>query len=513
VPGLIGHDPWKPFEAQAIDIVMNFTQGKNWVLPMLVNEPYLDRGPLFFWMAALLDKFLPFLPLHDVVRMLSGCLTALGMWGVGLTGRELYGRRFGRYAVLALIGCIGLVFWGHHAAPQIMSLPAFAWMLYALVLSHRRPLPAGLILGVSLLMVFLGGMPQEIILSVVLIAVTLICHSNRAVTVAVVLVSALAIAVPIGLLWPLALKQTYPELYAEWLTLLFSRGGLVQPSLFRSLSYHLTVSLWFCWPAWPLSVASLWAHRKELKTVKWRLPLIWLLVFFVWMVLFSPELTDYVVLPVLIPLALMTAGGVNAIRRAVSAALNWFGLMTFGLGALCLWLAWGTVYFSFPAFLLERAKKFNPTFAEPFSLWTLLFALVITFIWGWIISRKNAMAKQALINWTCGITLVWALAMALLQNWIDDSKSYRSVAVSLKHNLPEGCVVSQGLTDPAAASLHYFIGLSTQELEQGGGLECKLLLIQTTGAYLTPPKAVLLWSASRPGESKERFYLYRIRQS
>jgi 4-amino-4-deoxy-L-arabinose transferase-like glycosyltransferase len=230
-------------------------------------------------------------------------------------------------------------------------------------------------------------------------------------------------------------------------------------------------------------------------------------------VLFSPDLNDYVVLPILIPLSLLTAGGVNAQRRTVAAALNWFGLMTFGLGALTLWLLWGAVYFGVPEQLAQRANKLNPQTIREIALLPVMVAMILTVAWGWIISRKNALGKQVLINWACGLTLLWALAMTLLQTWLDESKTYRQVAVSLRRAMPVGkCVASQNLSDSNAAALHYFGGIVTQKMEEGKGAQCTLLLIQNTGnSYLIPSRAQLLWSGARHGDMREHFELYLIR--
>ena len=65
VPGLIGHDPWKPDEAYTFGIVYHFIQTWDWVVPTLVGEPSLEFPPLYYLTAAAFAKlFSPVLALH-----------------------------------------------------------------------------------------------------------------------------------------------------------------------------------------------------------------------------------------------------------------------------------------------------------------------------------------------------------------------------------------------------------------------------------------------------------------
>ena len=52
LPGLVGHDPWKPQEAQTLGIVYGMLQGGDWLIPALAGEPYLEKPPLYYWTAA-----------------------------------------------------------------------------------------------------------------------------------------------------------------------------------------------------------------------------------------------------------------------------------------------------------------------------------------------------------------------------------------------------------------------------------------------------------------------------
>src|SRR6185295_15588803 len=114
VPGLVGHDPWKPDEAYSFGLVLSYFEGRDWVVPILAQEPFLEKPPIYYLTAALTaNAFHAVLPLHDAARLASGLYMALSLLFVGLTGRELFGKNTGWVATLLLVGSVGLVLPGH----------------------------------------------------------------------------------------------------------------------------------------------------------------------------------------------------------------------------------------------------------------------------------------------------------------------------------------------------------------------------------------------------------------
>ena len=45
LPGLIGHDPWKPDEAYTFGLVYHVLQGGGWIVPMLAGIRRMRRLP------------------------------------------------------------------------------------------------------------------------------------------------------------------------------------------------------------------------------------------------------------------------------------------------------------------------------------------------------------------------------------------------------------------------------------------------------------------------------------
>ena len=144
--GLIGHDPWKPDEAYSFGLVYSILQSGDWLAPTLAGESYMDKPPLYYWIAALFAKtFQPALPLHDGARLASGFFTTLTLLFIGLTGRKLYGENRGWAAIVILIGCLGILVRAHQIITDLALLAGCAMMLYGFAHSQERILRAGIL--------------------------------------------------------------------------------------------------------------------------------------------------------------------------------------------------------------------------------------------------------------------------------------------------------------------------------------------------------------------------------
>ena len=148
LPGLIGHDPWKPDEAYTFGLVYSLLQGGDWVVPMLAHEPFMEKPPLFYLSAAAIASiFSPLLPLHDAARLTTGLYMALTFAFIAGAARELYGAYRGRLAVLMLMGCLGILIRSHQLITDISLLTGFAAGFYGFALALRRPALGGFWLG------------------------------------------------------------------------------------------------------------------------------------------------------------------------------------------------------------------------------------------------------------------------------------------------------------------------------------------------------------------------------
>ena len=60
--------------------------------------------------------------------------------------------------------------------------------------------------------------------------------------------------------------------------------------------------------------------------------------------------------------------------------------------------------------------------------------------------------------------------------------------------------------------LDYVLGIETYREEVAGNVSCNVLLVENPLPDFVPAKEnlVLIWSGSRPGDTRERFNLYRL---
>lgn len=512
LPGLVGHDPWKPGENQTAEIVRQFLLTDHWAVPKIAGLPYLAEAPLYYWLAALLAKPLIWLgvPLHDAARLSTGLWMVLALCGVGLAGYELHGRRQGRLAVVLLLSCVGLLTWGHMATPAVLVLAAFAWQCYALALLPRRPLPAGALLGACWLVLFLGATWAECALALVMVfSLPVFPHWRRA-SFALALAPALVIILPLGVLWPFALAAKEPAVFHAWWSraawgVFSTEQGL---SLFHAPGYLPSIAAWFAWPALPLAAWSLWSHRDQLREPRFQLLLLMLVLMVLWLTMSAApnEAQALILLPVL---ALIATPGIDDLRRGAAAALNWFGILTFGALALVLWTGWFALQTGWPLDLAVEMRKYSPAYQPALSLGA-VFALMLTAAWISVLLHKRPLGRRALVAWACGVTLFWGVLIGLLQGWLDTSKSYRPVGEGLARHVPAAECVSLGRIDVVRlAALSYFSRLDLR----GGDADCAYQLLHGPAAEAGVVAGELRWVGARPGEKLERFYLYEMRKA
>ncbi len=269
LPGLLGHEPWKPDEAHSFGLVYHILNHGNWLVPTLAGEPNMDKPPLFYWSAALFGwLFSPLLPLHDAARLASGFYMALTLICIGLSGRVLYGHGQGRMSVILLLGCLGLLVRAHQLIADLGLLSGFALCVYGLALNRERPVLAGLlaVTGVGIGFMCRGTLePFVIWLTCLLLPVLFRDWRNR--RYALCLLVAVLASMPWLSIWPYALYQRSPEFFQQWLWVqdLGRLYGLAPADKESSFLYFLKTLPWFAWPALPLALWTLAQSAQDFQ--------------------------------------------------------------------------------------------------------------------------------------------------------------------------------------------------------------------------------------------------------
>lgn len=515
VPGLIGHDPWKPRDAATFGVVYQLLQSGDWRVPALAGEINLAHPPLYSWVAALFARaFGGWLPLHDAARLATGFFIALTFLALGWAGRVLLGPGLGRPAVVILLGCVGLLTNGHEMQPEVALLSAHALALAGFALLARGRRLGGGVLGLALGLAFLAGGALPVLVLALTAAILALFPNWRSPSYGLGLALAAAVSLPWLLVWPWLLYVRDPELFRLfWQETVAPLSALSLRHSPRQVGYFAELLTWFAWPALPLAAWTLWGYRRKLlREPRYQLPLVFLAVAML-IVASLPDRADTRLLPLLLPLALLAAAGIDTLRRGAANALGWFGIMGFGAAAFFLWFAWFAIMTGVPARFSAHLLGLAPGFVPVFSWLPFAVAVVLTLLWALPLRRSFKSGRRAAVNWAAGITLFWGLLATLWLPWLDHTRSYRAVFGDLRAHLPAdyNCVAGAGLSPAHRALLHYHAGLLTRSVEDFEGIECRFFLLQWDPRQTETrpgPGWRLVWEGSRPGERKERFRLF-----
>jgi 4-amino-4-deoxy-L-arabinose transferase-like glycosyltransferase len=450
--------------------------------------------------------------------MIVGIALAVVLVATGFASRELNGRAFRWLPVLILVGSIG--FWdrAHVLSPELFVTVGVALALYGFALALRRPAWGGVALGAGVAVAFLG---RGVLGPLWLAAAALILPAcgpewrNRAyaLTLAVALAVALAAALP----WPLALHARDPALFAQWWSGESLANFVALPGGDAEPLYYLRNLLWFAWPSLPLILWLLWLRGRGfnggLSEPGVVIPGVFALVLLA-SLLAMPEARLVNALPLLVPLALLAALEVDSLKRGFSGALDWFGILTFGLLAMLMWGLWIDAYVNgMPANVARLFRDTETGYRPSFHLGTMLAATALTVLWVMLVRPARRSNRRAIHNWAAGVTLIWGLATTIWLPYLDSRRSYRWTVENVAMRVPrDACLASRHLGEPQRAVFRYFAGIDTVREEVRADHDCRLLVVQygrVAGEPLPPAGWTAIWSGARRGDDTERFVLYK----
>lgn len=516
--GLFGRDPWKGDDALNIGVALGFAREGGWLIPQLAGQLWLDSPPLFHWLASLTGQAAGWVGISfaDGARLASAFFLALWLLGSAGAARELYGAPAARIAPLIGIASIGAVTHLHDAQSSTTLLAALGLGMWSLALIARRPLQGALVLIVALAISGLGtGLWLTAVLLLTASAMPLL-PVWRTVATSAVRMSALPLAMAVGTVlaasWLIALQLERPELAARvWADDLQRLLPDVE-HLAGGASSWVKVLAWYAWPALPVAGWALWQRREQWRSPVLTLPLIVLLLLFIQLA-GEGAARNQRALPLLAPLVVLGSAGLPRLRRGAANALDWFGVMTFSLLGLIIWLGWIAMTTGWPERLARTFARLEPGFEMSISLLALAAAVIMSAAWIWLLWRSPRTPTRGAVSWGCGMVLIWFLVSSLWLPWIDYGRSYRDVARMIGEHLPaqHGCVAFTGLQESQRAAFYYFLDLKPLNIAGRSGQQCDLLLAYH-GRGGKPPSLdgswTLKWEGRRPGDRHERFLLY-----
>lgn len=504
--GLFGREPWKADEGYSFGLVLSAVEHGQWLVPTLAGEPFLEKPPLVFWLAAGLVHLLQgWLPMHVAARG-ANVLLLLATFGLlAACAVPLLGRARALLALLLLAGSPALFIASRYLTADIGLLPAAAGVCLAFGrLQHGRR-DAGLILGLSCAA---GLLSKGLILPFAAAGAWLLLPLTRRVDRGRLVVQhglvALAVFLLVGGAWPWLLHERSPELFRVWIWDnnfgRFLGDNALGPSNSRLAT--LAALSGFLLPTWPMAAWYAWRHGRKLRESALWGPALFALV---WIAALIGSSTVRIIysLPVLVPLALL---GAAALPERVGTERIW--------SIRTMWLFAGALALSAViAKLMIMQTRPSSVHANGALLWSLLAlgALAgLAWAWAWLAGAR----PRPLVGWVAGMTLAATFALALFLPAIDAGTGFKNVFQSLARGLPagHGCVASLALGESERAMLEYYAGLRTVRVENGkaAAARCRLLVEQQRRDEREGfgcVTATQLWAGSRSSDPQEVFRL------
>ena len=521
LPGITGYGPWKPDEPYMFGLIHSLIESGDWVVPKLAGEPFMEKPPLMVWSAALTATLSsPWLLPEHGARLAIGLFMLITLTSLGATARRWWGPGSGRYAVIALLGSLGLLQHGHMMIPDIPLLAGVAVAFHGWAWIQERPLKGGALFGTGVGMALMAkGLLGPGMLGVTAILLPMVFRSWRTPGYRRGLLVALAASLPWLLVWPLALYTRSPELFMEWFW--FNNVGrflgFSVPVLGASHEYaHLLKTVpWFTFPLLPLALWAIWKLRQQALIHSGMQVSITAFLVMLGTLAVSASGRVVYLLPMLIPLAIAATPVVSKIPDGIGRIVDWGARIVFGGLALLCWLIWlklaltGTPpQWSLLAAHLPMNFQFT---VHPFGVAA---ALLLAAGWLWMAAHLPRLKARAVVSWAGSLILMWGTAFALLLPWIDAAKSYQSTFRDLSAAFPDNmhCLATRGLGESERGMLHYIAGIEPERLEVSPNANCEVLLWQ--GVSSAAPDGIategwqLRWQGARPGEQREHFWVF-----
>lgn len=463
LPGLVGRDPWRNADLTAYGFMASIAEGHApWWRPAIAGIA-ADGGPLPYWLGAIAIKALPFLQAPLAAR-LPYALVLIGVFAMvwyscfhlarteaaqpvafafgGEAQAVDYARAMADGALLALMASLGLLQLGHETTPELLQLLAMSLYLYGLAAAPFRPAKARAALVLALPALAASGAPTVALMAGGL--GLLLSHKSS---------YAEAKALRAWLLAALTLAVLCAWLFDAW-------AMRLQPlHNWEQISEVFTLVAWFCWPAWPLALWTLWRWRRHGLRRHIAVPVINLIVPLAASA--AMNASDRALLLALPAFATLAAFALPTLKRGFAAAVDWFSVFFFSSAALFFWLYYLSMQTGWPAQPLANLRRLADGFEPKFDALALLLALASTAAWLGLVRWRTARHRHALWKSMAlpagGVALSWILAMSLLMPFADYARSLRPLVDRLRPHLPStaACVAAPDLGLPTLAALEF----------------------------------------------------------
>lgn len=517
LPGLFGRDPWRNADLAAYGQMLAMAEGRSgWLAPTLGGVAG-DTALLPHWLGAAAMLLLsPLLGAPEAARTafvgvlaLALVLTWASSYHLALTdaaqpvpfafGGEAepvdYAHAIADATVLALMATLGLLQLGHETTPELVQLAAVALLAYALAAAPFRRWQPRVAVLLALPVLALSGAPAMALLMG--LGGAEVCRRSSYPSVRGFVRWVLAAAVLAALLaWAIG----------AW------HWRVQTPSL-QGLDGVPRQWLWFLWPAWPLALWTLWRWRRHLGHRHLAVPLVVVLTALAANLAMAGS--DRALMLALPGLAAMAAFALPTLRRSAAAAIDWFSMCFFSVGAIVVWVLYSAMQLGVPAKPAANIARLAPEFVPVFSAPALAAALAGTLAWIWLVRWRTGRHREAL--WKSlvlpagGVALGWLLTMTLLLPPLDHARSNRVLVERLAQQIPaQACVAAPGASPVLVATLEALGGWRVDATPGAAAGPCPYLVRATRDRAAGAPAGWTLQAElRRPTEREERTLVYR----
>ncbi len=524
--GIIGHQPWKQDETYIFGIIQHMVESRDWVVPTMAGEAFMEKPPLYYWLASVLVLlFDGHLPWHDAARLANPLFMLITCLALHKAAALAWGAQAGRVTVLALLSSLGLLLHSHLMITDIPMLTGFAIALLGLVGYQRQQAAAACYLGFGIGIAFLAkGLLACAVFGLSLVLLPGLFAAWRRRDYAHFLLRAAAYSLPLLLIWPVCLYLRNTELFIEWfwqnnvgryLGFAVERLGAEHKPGFWWFALP-----WFCFPTLPLVMVYFIKSRRQIwQETGWQIAVV---VFAVMLLLLQSAASarDNYALPLLAPLALAAGPALQVLPRRFEVICDWISRSLFAGIAAIIWLVWLSMLMlggapDWPLLTRHLPADYLMQFKALDFILAMVASLTVLIIW----SQAPRWRERVLISWLAGLSLCWCLLSSLWLDWIDYAKSYQGVFAQVEQVLPQRyrCIASYNLGESERAMLRYYTGIISTRVETHPNQDCDFLLIGSyvdqALAHRQAPDWDLHWQGARPGDQRERLRLFKIESS
>ncbi len=532
--GIVGHDPWKQDETYSFGIIDHFYITHSWLVPTNAGEPFMEKPPLYYWSAVAVCKiFNGILPLYDAARLTSFFYMLASVFFMWKLGRLFYrehpqAEQMTWITIALLLGTMGLVRHSHDMFTDVALLTGSIIALYGmlLIVMDENWCRAGFWLGIGMGIAFLSkGLLVPVVLSLSGFMIWILLPKlHRIATVKSALLAVL-FASPFVLIWPLLLHDYSPNLFMQWLWEnnigRFFGFSVAHLGAGNESNYFLSAVLWFAFPIFPLACIELVAGH-----VHWRRPqyLVPVMVCFIGMALLltSASARALYLLPLLPCFALLAAQALERISPRLLRLWNAAAKIFFSVVAILIWGAWWNLLYPvdkrpLTAFSDILSHWLPVNFVAPGYHWAAYgLAVLMLGIWFFAMRLPSKSILSTACIWLAGVALIWCTGLSLLMPWINQTKSFEPVFLSmarfLRHsNNTPSCIGNYRLGESVGPLWYYFAeNQYSSPMQNFQQTSCPLLL--TLAAKHSPetvdPHWKLVWKGARVLDEKDELRLY-----